>query len=145
LNLLPSHLLSEGEQSKIFETIYFPLGLHGCETWALTLREHRLRAFENRVPRKLLGPKRVPVTKYNLNEQKKKDEQVTGTHGQSRNACSVLVEKPERKRPLGRARHNNFKVDLREGTGSMNGIRLVEVRDRRRAFVNTVKFREMLQ
>jgi hypothetical protein len=35
----------------------------GCETWSLTLREeHRLRAFENRVLRRIFGPKRDEVT-----------------------------------------------------------------------------------
>jgi hypothetical protein len=34
----------------------------GCETWSLTLREeHRLRVFENRVLRRLFGPKRDEV------------------------------------------------------------------------------------
>jgi hypothetical protein len=33
--------------------------LYGCETWSLALREeHRLRVFENRVLRKIFGPKR---------------------------------------------------------------------------------------
>jgi hypothetical protein len=33
--------------------------LYGCETWSLTLREeHRLRVFENRVLRRIFGPKR---------------------------------------------------------------------------------------
>jgi hypothetical protein len=37
--------------------------LYGCETWSLTLREeHRLRVFENRVLRRLFGPKRDEVT-----------------------------------------------------------------------------------
>jgi hypothetical protein len=37
--------------------------LHECETWSLTLREeYRLRVFENRVPRKIFGPKRDEVT-----------------------------------------------------------------------------------
>jgi hypothetical protein len=41
----------------------FACGLHGCETWSLTLREeHRLRAFENKVLRKIFGPKRDEVT-----------------------------------------------------------------------------------
>jgi hypothetical protein len=36
--------------------------LYGCETWSLTLREeHRLRIFENRVLRKIFGPKRDAV------------------------------------------------------------------------------------
>jgi hypothetical protein len=37
--------------------------LYGCEPWSLTLREeHRLRVFENRVLRRLFGPKRDEVT-----------------------------------------------------------------------------------
>jgi hypothetical protein len=37
--------------------------LYGCETWYLTLREkHRLRVFENRVLRRIFGPKRDEVT-----------------------------------------------------------------------------------
>jgi hypothetical protein len=37
--------------------------LYGSETWSLTLREeHRLRVFENRVLRRIFGPKRDEVT-----------------------------------------------------------------------------------
>jgi hypothetical protein len=37
--------------------------LYGCETWSLTLREeHRLRVFENRVLRRIFGPKRDEET-----------------------------------------------------------------------------------
>jgi hypothetical protein len=37
--------------------------LYGCETWSLTLREeHRLWIFENRVLRRIFGPKRDEVT-----------------------------------------------------------------------------------
>jgi hypothetical protein len=37
--------------------------LYGFETWSLTLRvEHRLRVFENRVLRRIFGPKRDEVT-----------------------------------------------------------------------------------
>ena len=37
--------------------------MYGCETWSLTLREEgRLRVFENRVLRKIFGPKRDEVT-----------------------------------------------------------------------------------
>jgi hypothetical protein len=36
--------------------------LYGCETWPLTLREeHRLRVFENKVLRRIFGPKRDEV------------------------------------------------------------------------------------
>jgi hypothetical protein len=37
--------------------------LYGCETWCLTLREkHRLRVFENRVLRRIFGPKSDEMT-----------------------------------------------------------------------------------
>jgi hypothetical protein len=37
--------------------------LYGCETWSLTLREeHKLRVFENRVLRRIFGPKRDEET-----------------------------------------------------------------------------------
>jgi len=40
-----------------------PVVLYGCETWSLTLREeHRLRVFENRVLRRIFGPKSNEVT-----------------------------------------------------------------------------------
>jgi hypothetical protein len=45
---------------KIYKTIILPVLLYGCETWSLTLREeHRLRMFENRVLRRIFGPKRM--------------------------------------------------------------------------------------
>jgi len=37
--------------------------LYGCETWPLTMREERmLRAFENRVLRRIFWPMREEVT-----------------------------------------------------------------------------------
>ena len=39
-----------------------PVVLYGCGTWSLTLREeHRLQVFENRVLRRIFGPKRDEV------------------------------------------------------------------------------------
>jgi hypothetical protein len=50
-------------KNEIYKTIILPVVLYGCETWSLTLREeHRLRVFENRVLRKIFGPKRDEVT-----------------------------------------------------------------------------------
>ena len=47
---------------KIYRTIILPV-LYGCETWSLTLREElRLRVFENRVLRRVFGPKGDEVT-----------------------------------------------------------------------------------
>jgi len=43
--------------------IKLPVVLYECETWSLTLREERrLRVFENRVLRRIFGPKRDEVT-----------------------------------------------------------------------------------
>jgi hypothetical protein len=47
---------------KIYKTVIMPVVLYGCETWSLMLREeHRLRVFENRVLRRIFGPKRDEV------------------------------------------------------------------------------------
>jgi hypothetical protein len=44
---------------KIYIHIILPVILYGCERWSLTLREERrLRVFENRVLRRIFGPKR---------------------------------------------------------------------------------------
>ena len=62
-NLLSSSLLSKKLKIKIYRTIILPAVLYGCETWSLTLREgRRLRVFENRVLRRVFGPKRDEVT-----------------------------------------------------------------------------------
>ena len=55
-NLLSSRLLSKNLKIKIYRTTILPIVLYGCETWSLTLREERrLRVFENRVLRRVLG------------------------------------------------------------------------------------------
>jgi hypothetical protein len=62
-NLLSSGLLSKNVKIGIDKTIILPVVLYGCETWSLILREeHRLRVFENRVLRRIFGPKRDEVT-----------------------------------------------------------------------------------
>ena len=62
-NLLSSSLLFKNIKSKIYRTIILPVVLYVCETWSLTFREERgLRLFENRVLRKIFGPKRHRVT-----------------------------------------------------------------------------------
>jgi hypothetical protein len=62
-DLLSSSLLSENTKIKIYRTIILPVVLYGCETWSLTLKEeHRLRVLENRVLRRIFGPKRDEVT-----------------------------------------------------------------------------------
>jgi hypothetical protein len=117
---LPSsvfHLLS------LYEIL--PVVLYGCETWSLILREEgRLRVFENRVLRRIFGPKRDEVTgewrklhkkklhvRYclpNIVRVIKSRRMRWAGHvawlGEGRGVYRVLVEKTEGKRPLGRSR-----------------------------------------
>jgi len=60
-NLLSSRLLSKNLKIKIYRTIILPVVLYGCETWS-DIEKHRLRVFQNRVLRKVFGPKRDKVT-----------------------------------------------------------------------------------
>jgi hypothetical protein len=122
---LSSCLLSRNVKVKIYKTVILPVVLYGCETWSLTLREeHRLRVFENRVLRRILGPKRDDVTgewrklhseelhtlySYpNIIRQIKLRMRWVGhvsCMGEKRKVYRVLVGKPEGKRPLRRPRH----------------------------------------
>jgi len=62
-NLLPLNLLSKNIKVKIYRIIILPVVLDECEKWSLTLREeHMLRVFQNRVLRRICGPKRDEVT-----------------------------------------------------------------------------------
>jgi len=48
----------------LYRTIILPVVLYGCESWSLTLREQRRpRVFENRVLRRIFGPKRDETTR----------------------------------------------------------------------------------
>ena len=48
---------------KIYRIITLTVVVYGCETWSLRLREEfGLRVFENRVLRRIFGPKRDKVT-----------------------------------------------------------------------------------
>jgi hypothetical protein len=62
-NLLSSRLLSKNVKVRICKTIILPVVLCGSETWSLRVREeHKLGVFENRVLRRIFGPKRDGVT-----------------------------------------------------------------------------------
>jgi hypothetical protein len=62
-NLSSSSLLSKNIKVKMYRTIIFPVILYGCEAWLPTLREEcRQRVFENRVLRRIFGPKGDEVT-----------------------------------------------------------------------------------
>jgi sorting nexin-29 len=59
-NILSSRLISKNLKIKKYKIVILPVVLYGCETWSLTLGEEpaRLRVFENRVLRRIFGPKR---------------------------------------------------------------------------------------
>jgi hypothetical protein len=156
-NLLSSSLLSKNVKIKIYRTIILPVVLYECQTWSLTVREEcRLRSFENKVLRRIFGPKRdevtgewrtglccVLLTKYHSGDQvKKRWAGHVARMGERRGAYRALVGKPEGRRPLGRPRRrweDNIKIDLREvGWGDMDWINLAQDRDRWRALVNAV-------
>jgi len=55
-------LLSKTTKMKIHRTTILPVVLYGCEIWSLTLRkECRLWVFQNRVLRRIFGPKKDKV------------------------------------------------------------------------------------
>jgi hypothetical protein len=57
-------VLSKNIKIRIYKIIILPVALYGCEIWSLALREeYRLRAFENRVLRRIFGPKKDEVTR----------------------------------------------------------------------------------
>ena len=63
-NLLSSSLLLKNLKINVYRTIILPVVLYGCETWSLLLRKkYRLRVFENRVLRRIFGPKRDQKTR----------------------------------------------------------------------------------
>jgi hypothetical protein len=131
-------MLSRNVKIKIYKTIILPVVLYGCETWSLTLREeHTPKVFENRVLRKIFGPKRDEVTG---DWRKLHNEELHGLYsspsivrvtkarrmrwaghvarmGEMRGAYNILVGRPEGRRPLGRPRRrweDNIKMDLGE-------------------------------
>jgi hypothetical protein len=60
---LSSRLLSKNTKIRVYRTVVLAFILYGCETWSVTLREEqKLRVFENRVLRRIFGPKRDEAT-----------------------------------------------------------------------------------
>jgi hypothetical protein len=119
-----------------------------------------LRVFENRVLRRIFGPKRAEVTG---GWRKLHNEELHGFYsspsivrmikarrwaghvarmGEVRGAYNILVGRPQERRPLGRPRRrweDNIKIDLKEiGFGDVDWIHLAQDRDRWGALVITV-------
>jgi hypothetical protein len=120
--------------------------------------EHRLRVFENRVLRRIFGPRREEDGSWiklhndelhNLysspNIVKSRRMRWAGhvtRMGDGRGVYRILFERPEGKRSLGRPRRrweDNINLDLREmGIDGANWIQLAQDRVKWRACVNTV-------
>jgi hypothetical protein len=122
---LPSSLLSKNVKIKIYRTIILPVVLYGCETWSLTVREKcKLRVYEDRMLRRIFGPKRdevtvewrrlhnkdlhAPYSSPNIIRMIKPRRLRWAGHvarmSEKRGAYRALVGKPEGRRPLGRPR-----------------------------------------
>jgi hypothetical protein len=55
-------MLSKSIKIRIYKTIILPVVLNGCETLSVMVKEeHILRVCEERVPRKIFGPRRDEV------------------------------------------------------------------------------------
>jgi hypothetical protein len=117
--------------------------------------------FENRVLRRIFGPKRYEVTGewrklhneelrdlysspsiIRINKSRRRWADHVARMGEKRNAYRLLMGKPEGKRPLGRPRRrwaDNVRMDLGDvGWGDVDWIGLAQDRNRRSALVNSV-------
>jgi hypothetical protein len=54
-------LLSKNNKIRLNKDINLPVVLYGCETWLLMREKFRLRVSDNKVQRRIFGPKRDKV------------------------------------------------------------------------------------
>jgi len=146
-------VLSKNLKMNIYKIIFLPVVWNGCKTGSPTQREEsRLRVFENRILRRIFGPKRDAVTRewrklHNTNTTRvtKSREVSWAGHvacmGEMRVAYRVMVGKPEGKRQLGKPRgrgEDNIKLDLQEMGWGMDWIDVAQDMGRWRALVYAV-------
>jgi hypothetical protein len=122
---------------KIYKIVILPVVLYGCRAWSLTLREeHRLRVLENRVLRRIFGPKNEedrlwrklhsdelhslyssPNVVRVIKSRRMRWTGHVACMGEGRGVYKILVGRPKGKRPLGRPRYmweDSIRMDLRE-------------------------------
>jgi hypothetical protein len=154
--------MSKNLKIKIHKTLFLPAVLYGCGTWSLTLGEdHGLRVLENRVLRRIFGPKREEnglcrklhndelhslysspnIVRVIISRRMRWAGHVA-CMGEGRGVYSVSIGRPEGKSPLGRPRRrwqDNIKMNLKEiGIDGVNWIQLAQDRVQWRVCVNTV-------
>jgi hypothetical protein len=105
-NLMSLYLLSKNLKIGIYKTIILPVVLYGYGTWSLTIKEEPsiIRMIKSR------GMRWV---------------ECVAQMGEKRNACRLLVGKPEGRKPLGASRNkwvDNIKMDRDKWRSLMNMV-----------------------
>jgi hypothetical protein len=159
--LLSFHPLSKSVSIKIYKTLIFLCFCVVVKLGLLTFREERrLRVFANRVLRRIFGSKRGEVTGewrklhneelrylhslpsiiWMIKSRRMRRAGSCSMNGEKRNACRILMGKPEGKRPLGRpscSLMDNIKMNLWEiGWNCMDWLGLSQDGVQLRALVN---------
>ena len=112
----------------IFVVVFKSVVLYGCETWSLTIREERrLRVFENRILRRISGPKNDSNGEWrrlhklhslyrspNVSKEIKSRRMRWAGHvvrmEEGRSHFKFLTGKSTGKRPLGRSRRSGRSI-----------------------------------
>jgi hypothetical protein len=161
-NLVSFRLLSKNTKIRVYRAIILPVVLYGCEIWTVTLREEqRLRVFENRMLRRIFGPRRdeaigewrrlhnaelndlysSPIIIRVIKSRRMRLAEHVARMGEERGVYRILVGGPEARRPLWRPRRrweDNIKMDIEEVGWGMDWIELAQDRARWRALVTAV-------